>query len=149
MGGVLVDSHAHLDDPAFDADRAADQIAEVEGIGEVIALSVRDFFLQPGNRKVIEKLRKAGVRMEDAIAPVASTEALSGKTFVLTGTLPSLTREEATELIERSGGKVSGSVSRKTDYVVAGESPGSKYDRAVELSVPILDEAGFRTLLAE
>jgi len=126
-----------------------EQLAEVEGIGDIVAASVHDFFQQPENRKVLEKLRKAGVRMaEEQRASVArGGGVLAGKSFVLTGTLPELTREQATELIENAGGKVSSSVSKKTDFVLAGESPGSKLTKAEQLGVTVIDEAGLRALL--
>jgi len=135
--------------PSIDAIMSAnpEQIAQIEGVGEVIAGSVHDFFQQPGNRKVLDKLRKAGVRMADeGVAPPAEGP-LTGKTFVLTGTLPTLTREAATELIEQAGGKVTSSVSKKTSYVVAGESPGSKFDKAQELGVTMIGEDELRALV--
>lgn len=97
---------------------------------------------------MIERLRAAGVLMEGAMRP-RSAGALRGKTFVLTGTLPSLTREEASALIEAKGGKVSASVSKKTDYVVAGEAAGSKLGKAQSLGVTILDEEGLKKVLEE
>ena len=131
---------------------SVDDLTAIEGIGPRIAASVVDWFARETNRQVIEKLRKAGVRMADeaaagAEAPSAGAQPLAGLTFVLTGTLPTLTREEATALIERHGGKVTGSVSRKTSYVVVGDAPGSKLQKAQELGVPILDEEGLRRLV--
>jgi len=126
---------------------SVEEIAAVEGIGEVIARSVHEFFAQSGNRKVVEKLRKAGVRMEEEAAPVFTGGPLTGQTFVLTGTLPNLTREQATEMIENAGGKVTSSVSKKTTAVVVGADPGSKYDKAVTLGVNIVDETGLRALV--
>ena len=128
--------------PSLDAlqKASAEEIASIHGIGEVVGRSVVDFFEQPGNRKVLDKLRKAGVRMADEGVAPPGEGPLIGKTFVLTGTLPTLTREAATELIEQAGGKVTSSVSKKTSYVVAGESPGSKYEKAVELGVPMIGE---------
>lgn len=136
--------------PSIDAlmNASAEDIAAIHGIGEVVGHSVVDFFSQKGNRAVIEKLRKAGVRMADeGVAPVGEGP-LRDKTFVLTGTLPTLSREEATALIEQAGGKVTSSVSKKTDYVLAGESPGSKYDKAVEIGTTIIGEDELRALLA-
>jgi DNA ligase (NAD+) len=122
-----------------------EEIAAVEGIGDVIAHSVHEFFQQPGNQKVLQKLRDAGVRMADEA--VARAEGpLTGKTFVLTGTLPMLSRDEATALIETAGGKVTSTVSKKTDYVLAGENPGSKLDRATELGVAVIGEDEVRAL---
>jgi DNA ligase (NAD+) len=136
--------------PSIDAlqSATAEDIASIHGIGEVVGHSVEDFFKQKGNRAVLEKLRKAGVRMADeGVTPVGEGP-LRDKTFVLTGTLPTLSREEATALIEQAGGKVTSSVSKKTDYVLAGESPGSKYDKAVELGTTIIGEDELRALLA-
>jgi len=118
-----------------------------EGIGEQIARSVVLFFAQGPNRAMIRRLQAAGV---DATAPLRPREpvgALAGKTLVLTGTLPALTREQATELIVAAGGKVSSAVSKKTSYVVAGDEAGSKLQKAEQLGIPILDEAGLRALL--
>ena len=136
--------------PSIDAlkNASAENIASIHGIGEVVGTSVVDFFGQKGNRAVLDKLRKAGVHMADeGVTPVGEGP-LRDKTFVLTGTLPTLSREEATALIEQAGGKVTSSVSKKTDYVLAGESPGSKYDKAVELGTTIIGEDELRTLLA-
>ncbi|MGZ4207389.1 MAG: NAD-dependent DNA ligase LigA [Actinomycetota bacterium] len=124
-----------------------EQIASIEGVGDVIARSVHEFFAQPGNRRVLDKLRKAGLRMADEGAAPPVEGPLTGKTFVLTGTLPNLTREQATEMIEQAGGKVASTVSKKTSYVVAGESPGSKFDKATELGVEIIGEDELRALL--
>ena len=136
--------------PSIDAlqGASAEDIASIHGIGEVVGMSVVDFFGQKGNRAVLDKLRKAGVHMADeGVTPVGEGP-LRDKTFVLTGTLPTLSREEATALIEQAGGKVTSSVSKKTDYVLAGESPGSKYDKAVELGTTIIGEDELRALLA-
>jgi DNA ligase (NAD+) len=124
-----------------------EEIDAVEGIGDVMAHAVREFFVQPRNVKLIEKLRRAGVRMEDEPRVKRKAGPLTGKTFVLTGGLESMTREEAVEAIEEAGGKATSSVSKKTDYVVAGKDPGSKYDKAVQLGVTILDETEFQKLL--
>ncbi|HET7875850.1 MAG TPA: BRCT domain-containing protein, partial [Methylomirabilota bacterium] len=114
------------------------------GIGSEIARSVARFFADAHNRKVIERLRKAGVvmREEEAEGP----KPLAGKTIVLTGTLARMTRDQAKDLILRLGGRVSGSVSKKTDFVVVGEEPGSKLDDAKRLGVKTLDEEAFLTL---
>jgi DNA ligase (NAD+) len=101
----------------------------------------------PQMRELIVDLREQGLRFEEE-GPPPGEGPLAGKTLVLTGTLPTLTREEATELIVAAGGKVTGSVSRKTAYVVAGESPGSKLASAERLEVPVLDEAGLREVVA-
>jgi DNA ligase (NAD+) len=125
-----------------------EELQTVEGIGPEIASAVAAYFADPRNRSLIEKLRAGGVWLE-AEAKVLASDKLAGLTFVLTGTLPSMTREQAVELIEAHGGKVSASVSKKTSYVVAGESPGSKLDRARELGVPVIDEAGLRRLIGQ
>jgi len=123
------------------------ELLESEGIGEQIARSVALFFAQPPNRAMIERLKDAGVDVTAPRRERAPAGALAGKTLVLTGTLPTLTRDEATELIVNAGGKVSGSVSKKTAYVVAGDEAGSKLAKAEQLGIPILDEAGLRDLL--
>jgi DNA ligase (NAD+) len=124
------------------------QLQEVPDVGPVVAQSIAAFFHEPHNRKVVNELLAAGVRWK---APERSSRrtTLAGKTFVLTGTLPHLSREEAAERIQAAGGKVSGSVSKKTDYVVVGADPGSKYDKAKALAVPVLDEQGLLALLAD
>ena len=128
-----------------------DDLLEVGDVGPVVAQSVRTFFDQPHNREVVEQLRRVGVEWpETAGTPSGRAAAgpLVGKTFVLTGALPVLSREEAKDMIESAGGKVSGSVSKKTDYVVAGTEAGSKLAKAQELGTPVLDEAGLLALLA-
>jgi DNA ligase (NAD+) len=133
-------------DALMNADEAA--LMAVPDIGPVVAESIRQFFAEPHNRQVIAGLRRVGVTWPERREASART-ALTGKTFVLTGTLASMTRDEARERIEAAGGRVSASVSKKTDYVVAGSEPGSKLARARELGVPVLDEAGFLALLGE
>jgi DNA ligase (NAD+) len=108
-----------------------------------------DWFVNPKNRSVLKKLRAAGVWPESERHVPEGPLALKGLTFVVTGTLPNLTREEATDLIQRNGGKVTGSVSSKTNYLVAGNNPGSKLDRAQQLDIPVLNEAGLGTLIDE
>jgi DNA ligase (NAD+) len=125
-----------------------EQLTETEDIGEVIAHSIHEWFRNPRNQHLIERLRAAGVNFTSSTPPAAKTNSpLAGKTFVLTGTLPTLKREEAAARIESAGGKVSSSVSKKTDYLVAGEEAGSKLTKAQELGVKILDEAGLLKLL--
>jgi DNA ligase (NAD+) len=127
-----------------------EQLLEVNDIGPVVAESIHTFFAQPHNREVVQALRAAGVAWDEHEGSAAATAAalpLAGKTLVLTGALPSLSRDEAKDLIEAAGGKVSGSVSKKTHYVVAGAEAGSKLDKANELGVTVLDEAGLRALL--
>ncbi len=116
------------------------------GIGPEIVQSVANFLQQPHNREIIDQLRRSKAVSDDAAAVERPAGSLAGKSFVLTGTLATMTRDEARELIESRGGKVSGSVSKATDYVVAGSDPGSKLERAGELGVTILDEAGLREL---
>ncbi|MGH9578389.1 MAG: NAD-dependent DNA ligase LigA, partial [Terriglobales bacterium] len=112
--------------PLMDANE--ESLLEVADVGPVVAASITRFFREPRNRDVITKLQKAGMRWKEEKPTRARRGAIAGKTFVLTGSLPSLTRDQARERIEAGGGKVSGSVSKKTDYVVAGAEPGSKYD---------------------
>jgi DNA ligase (NAD+) len=128
----------------------AEQLLQVDDVGPVVAQSIRTFFDQPHNREVVEQLRAVGVRWDEheGVAVDTSPKPLSGKTFVLTGTLPTLTRDQAKEMIEAAGGKVTGSVSKKTHHVVAGAEAGSKLDKAQELGVSILDEAALLALLA-
>lgn len=123
-----------------------EQILEVDDIGPVVARSTLGFLADPLNRELIEQLRAAGIHWEESEPGPRATQ-LAGKTFVLTGTLPTLRRDEAQAMIEAAGGKVSGSVSKKTSYVVAGEEAGSKLAKAEELGVSILDEAGLMKLL--
>ena len=111
-----------------------------------MAESITEFFSEPANRNLIKKLNKAGVRPTAEKREVKSQK-LAGKSFVFTGGLANRTREEAGELVVQNGGKVSGSVSKKTDYVVVGTDPGSKYNKAKELGVPILTEQEFEKLL--
>ncbi|MDX5408649.1 MAG: NAD-dependent DNA ligase LigA [Thauera sp.] len=127
----------------------ADALQQVPDVGPVVAQSIAAFFGEPHNREVIEQLRAAGVRWAEGEPAGAANGLFAGKTFVLTGTLPTLTRDEAKALIEAQGGKVAGSVSKKTHYVVAGADAGSKLARAQELGVPVVDEAGLRVLLSE
>ncbi len=138
--------------PSMDAIMAAteEQIDAIAGIGPTTAKAIVAWFADARHRRIIGKLRAAGVRLiADADTLVKKSGALVGLTFVLTGTLPAMTRDQATELIEAHGGKVSGSVSKKTSYVLAGEAAGSKLDKARELGVPIIDEDGLRALIAD
>jgi len=124
------------------------QLEQLEGIGPNIAQSIVGWFQQRHNRELLEKLKQNGVwPVEAEEAEQAERKPLAGLTFVITGTLPTLTREEATRLIEENGGKVTNSVSRKTSYLILGAEPGSKYIKAVELGVPILDENQLKKLL--
>ena len=118
----------------------------ISGVGVEVSESILSFFSDPNHRDWVKAMRAAGLNLVEAAA-AGSVAGVAGKTFVLTGTLPTLGRDEARDLIEKAGGKVSGSVSKKTDYVVAGEEAGSKLTKAQELGVAILDEAGLRALL--
>jgi len=125
-----------------------EELQAIEGLGPEIATSVYEFFRRPAVRKIVEKLKAAGVKTAEAVVePLPKAQPLAGLTFVITGTLPGLSREAATELIRAHGGKVTGSVSRNTSYLVVGENPGSKLVVARELGVPTLDEEGLRRLI--
>lgn len=128
---------------------SAEALQQVPDVGPVVARSIAEFFAEPHNREVISKLVEAGIRWPESEGQPASSGQLEGKTFVLTGTLPTMSRDDAKERIEAAGGKVSGSVSKKTSYVVAGSEAGSKLTKAQELGLTILDEAGLLSLLAE
>jgi DNA ligase (NAD+) len=128
---------------------SAEQLMEAEDIGEVIARSLMQWFEEPRNRNLVERLRKAGLNFKSELyQPRAKAGPFTGKTFVLTGTLPNLKREEAAAKIEAAGGKVGGSVSKKTDFVVAGEEAGSKLDKANALGVKIIGEAELLRMLS-
>ncbi len=128
-------------------DASLEALSEVSDVGPVVAQSIRTFFDQPHNREVVEQLRACGVTWEEGEPAERAPQPLAGKTFVLTGTFPTLKREDAKALLEAAGAKVAGSVSKKTDYVVAGTDAGSKLDKANELGVAVLDEAGMLALL--
>jgi len=132
-------------DALIGADQAA--LQEVRDVGPVLAESIARFFAERHNREVIEQLRAAGVHWSEGEPQRAARGRCAGLVFVLTGTLPTLTRDEAKALIETEGGKVAGSVSAKTSYVVAGEQTGGKLEKARELQIPIVDETGLRRLL--
>ena len=122
-----------------------EELTQVEDIGEITALSIVDWFSQTQSRQMIERLRQAGLNFECVRA--VTDDRFAGKTFVLTGALSKFTRNEATEQIEAFGGKTAGSVSKKTDYVIAGENAGSKEQKALELGIPILSEDDFLELI--
>jgi DNA ligase (NAD+) len=128
------------------AQASPEALQEAEEVGPKVADSIRQFFAEERNRELVERLRSAGLQFSQKKA-APKRGPLAGKTFVLTGTLPSLTRDEAKERIEAAGGKVAGSVSKKTSFVVAGEEAGSKLDKASQLGVPILDEPGLFAIL--
>jgi DNA ligase (NAD+) len=135
-------------DALHEADPEA--IEEVEGVGPIMAVQINESLTEDATWALVEKLREKGLRLEaDASERRAAGGPLEGKTVVLTGTLPELTREEAAALVKSAGGKVTNSVSRKTDYVVAGESPGSKLAKAEKFGIELLDEAGLRALVAQ
>jgi len=123
----------------------AEELERVEEVGPRISQAILEFFAQPANRALVESLKDAGVNMT-AERKQRSAQ-LAGLTFVLTGTLPTLTRDEAKAKIEAAGGKTAGSVSKKTSYVVAGEEAGSKLDKARDLKVPVIDEGELLALL--
>jgi DNA ligase (NAD+) len=126
----------------------AQALQQAPDVGPVVAESVAGFFAEPHNREVIGQLRAAGVRWAEGAPARADTGgAFAGKIVVLTGTLPTMTRDEARDRIEQAGGRVTGSVSKKTDFVVAGAEAGSKLERARELGIEVLDEARFRAML--
>jgi DNA ligase (NAD+) len=130
-------------------DASVDEIQLVQDVGPVVAAHVAAFVASPDHRKVIARLRKEGVAWADVARPRVEGQPFAGMTFVITGTLDSMSREEAQEALVALGAKVSGSVSKKTRYVVAGADPGSKLKKATELGVEVLDEAQFAALLAE
>ena len=130
-------------------DASSEDLLAVPDVGPVVAQSIRAFFDQAHNREVVEQLRAAGIDWTEGEAAIAAPQLLAGMTLVLTGTLPTLGRDQAKALIEAAGGKVAGSVSKKTHYVVAGEEAGAKLDKARELGLVVLDEAGLRALLGE
>lgn len=137
---------------SFDALMAAteEQIDDIEGIGPEIATSVAAYFRNPINRALIAKLIAVGVRSEAEAATAPRGEQLAGKTFVITGTLPGMSREQAAELISAYGGKVTNSVTKKTSYLLAGSDPGgTKYTKAIELRIPVLDQPGLLMLIDE
>jgi DNA ligase (NAD+) len=127
----------------------AEELEEVEGVGPNTSAAIRDWFDRASNGRLLEKLRRAGVwPRAEAKRKARASQTLEGSTFVLTGTLPALSREEAKALILAHGGKVASSVGKKTSYLVVGESPGFKLDEARKLGVPEIDEAGLRKLVA-
>jgi DNA ligase (NAD+) len=128
-------------------DATEEALLEVDDVGPIVAKAIRTFFDQPHNREVVEQLRACGLRWEEGEPAAKAPQILAGKTLVITGTLPNLGRDEAKDLLEAAGAKVAGSVSKKTDYVVAGAEAGSKLTKAQELGIAVLDEAGMLALL--
>ncbi|WP_433350311.1 NAD-dependent DNA ligase LigA [Microtetraspora malaysiensis] len=131
------------------AKASEEELAAVEGIGPRVAAAIKEWFEVDWHREIVDRWRAAGVRMADEPPADQGPRTLEGLTFVVTGTLAGFTRDEAGEAITSRGGKVAGSVSKKTSFVVVGENPGSKYDKAVKLGVPILDDQGFQVLLEQ
>lgn len=127
---------------------STEELLAVPDVGPIVAQSIANFFGEPHNVEVIEQLRAAGVTWVESEPAAAAPLPLAGKTFVLTGTLPTLSRDEAKAMLEERGAKVAGSVSAKTDYVVAGAEAGSKLAKAEALGVPVLDEDAMRAMLA-
>jgi DNA ligase (NAD+) len=125
-----------------------EQLLEVADVGPVVANSLRTFFDQPHNREVVEQLRACGLSWPEGEPAVQAPKPLNGKTFVITGTLPTLGRDQAKDLLEAAGAKVAGSVSKKTDYLLAGTDAGSKLDKAKELGVVVIDEAQMQSMIA-
>jgi DNA ligase (NAD+) len=130
-------------------DATPEQLLEVADVGPIVALAIRTFFDQAHNREVVEQLRACGITWEEGEPAAQAPKPLAGQTFVLTGTFPTLSRDQAKDLLEAAGAKVAGSVSKKTSYVVAGEEAGSKLDKAQALGITVLDEAGMLALLTE
>lgn len=144
--GILARHFGSLDKLAAATVEELDNIHE---IGLTMAESIHDWFADAGNRELCDRLTRAGVRttLDEASAAPSTEQRFAGKVFVLTGTLPGMTRDEARDLIEANGGRVTGSVSKKTDYVLAGADPGSKLDKANQLGVAVVDEAEFKKML--
>ena len=126
---------------------SVESIDDIEGIGPILAQGIADWFADERHRQLLDKFRAAGINPQNE-EKIAAGHSLTGSTFVLTGTLPTLSREQAEALIESHGGKVSGSVSKKTSYVLMGDTPGSKADKARTLGVPIIDEAQLLDMIA-
>ncbi|MEU7132536.1 NAD-dependent DNA ligase LigA [Streptomyces sp. NPDC046261] len=131
------------------AEATEEELAAVEGVGGTIATSVKEWFAEDWHREIVEKWKAAGVRMEEEAGKDEGPRPLAGLTLVVTGTLTGYTRDGAKEALQNQGAKVTGSVSKKTDFVVVGDNPGSKFDKAMQLKVPVLEEDGFVVLLNE
>ncbi|QKV92421.1 NAD-dependent DNA ligase LigA [Streptomyces sp. NA02950] len=131
------------------AEASEEELAAVEGVGGIIAASVKQWFTVDWHREIVEKWRRAGVRLEEEAGEDEGPRPLAGLTVVVTGTLASHTRDGAKEELQNRGAKVTGSVSKKTDFVVVGDNPGSKYDKAMQLKVPVLNDEGFAVLLEQ
>ena len=123
------------------------QLVNMSGLGKTGATSIHNWFKQPENTEIINRLRESRLNFESNSKNLASGPLL-GKIIVLTGSLPTLTRNQATELIEKLGGRISSSISKKTDYLLSGESAGSKYNKAIKLGIPVLSEQEFQSLIS-
>ncbi len=145
LAGILAKNFKSIDNLAK---QSIEDLTQVHEIGPIVAQSIYNFFRNPKNLKVLEKLKEAGVTFPAEDVEVQEAP-LAGKTFVLTGGLDSFTRDEARRIIEDMGGRVSSSVSKKTDFVVAGKDPGSKYDKALSLGVKTLNEDEFKEMVEE
>jgi DNA ligase (NAD+) len=141
---LLVDHFGSLDALAA---ASREELEQIPGIGPKLAESVTDWFARDTNRQVLDKLVSAGVRTVQEPVEVTGPQPLEGLTFVITGTLPTMSREQAKELIESRGGRVTGSVSGKTGYLLAGERAGSKLAKAEKLGVPVIDEARLHEMI--
>ncbi len=144
MARVLID---HFGSIEALRNASYEDLIQIPEVGPVVAESVVTFFQQPENLKLLEKLKKAGIRLEQAREERKKSDLLAGKTFVFTGALKSFTREEAQRLVEELGGRAASSVSRRTDYVVVGENPGSKAERARQLGIPMITEEEFKKMI--
>lgn len=138
-----------LNFPDMDAvmNATAEELIALPDFGEIVAQGIIEFFENPKNREIVDRLKESGVNMKSRVEETKKDDRFAGKTFVLTGTLPSMTRDEAGAIIQSYGGKVSGSVSKKTAYVLAGEEAGSKLTKAESLGVPVIDEAEFMNMI--
>jgi DNA ligase (NAD+) len=146
--GILAERFERLDDLIDVAQNHPDRLEELDEIGPVQAESLHTFFSEPENQALAEKLARMGVVTERAVTPPETPQVLAGKAVVLTGALSGYTRQEAAEAVEARGGRVTSSVSTKTDYVIVGAEPGSKADQARSRGIPCLDEKAFEELLA-
>ncbi|NLA80577.1 MAG: NAD-dependent DNA ligase LigA, partial [Chloroflexi bacterium] len=129
------------------AKASPEDLQQIEGIGEIMADDIVSWFREWDNQQLLQDFKKAGLWPESLRAEEKTNGSLTGLSFVITGTLPNLTREKAEDLIKEHGGKVVSSVSKKTSYLLLGENPGSKYTKALELGIPILDEDSLKDLL--
>ena len=149
IGSIIAETLAqHFDSVEALMQASPETLQSISGLGPVNASNIAAFFSSAQTRRLIEKLKRVGVKMEQKAAPKAAAGPLAGRTFVITGALPTLTREQAIALIEANGGRVVDSVSRKTDYLLVGENPGSKYTKASELGIPRIDEEQLKRMVA-